>query len=1064
MDEFFESLRVRAATIDELLSDAYEHVPSEDSDSELAASRLAAWCRSSAAGDWSMFARRLRRDGLSLAAVRTKFAAARPRPSSPRPQWIEDATWIFTALQGGSESGAAVGSAHHVCAFEDLLSPVVSEADRRLWSGLDARARSSLHASARECLRRALSVELAHLSAPALYERFALMRRDAVAFLDPAGDPSTVFYDRFAAQMRAGGFRELFEDKPVLLRLIAALTRQWIDSSQELLTRLNDDLVTIRRELLGVDTASLVTGIDGDLSDPHNHGRAVRILSFDDGSRLVYKPKDLRVDAAWRSLVERLNANAPLELRAARVLPRDHYGWSEFVAHVSCADAQAIRRSFQRAGALLALFHCFVGVDMHQENVIAAGEYPVPIDLEMILQARGARAGVHDADDSASGAFEAAVQTVDDSVLTVGLLPAYGRQANNTIFAIGGVTSNSAPRVKLTWVGVNTDAMRPVKAADTAPAISNLPHLEGTYARLGDHIDDFMAGFDEYARFLQQQAPEDLVDGFAGLTVRRVVRPTRFYYMLLQRLRDHRAMSDGVLWSAQADFPARLADWEHDIDPAWPLQRAERDAVVELNVPHFVMASDGDDIRSATTTLASVASAPGLDRAIARVRGLDAAEVAWQSEIIWATTTALRRATPTPRDPYRLGRLAPSSTPDAKLFSAAASAAADTLAEQAIRRGTGAAWVGLDWLGDAEVSQLVVLGPDLYNGTCGIALFLAAHAAVTGATASHELALAAVGSLRTALRGRHSARTARLLGTGAGLGLGSIVYAFTVISALLDDGQLLSDAHCAAALITDELIAADRQLDVLGGSAGAILGLLRLHRQTGSGDALDSAVRCGRHLLAQPRIGMASGRSWAVPGFGSPLNGMSHGAAGFAYALAALAQVCGSDEFIDAAADCVAFENATFNPAHDNWADLRGADHAVWHCKWCHGAPGIGLARAAMHALAAVPADDLRVDVGRALAGVQRGWPVATDTLCCGTLGSVEFLWEAADVLDRPELRDLAAQRLGAVVRAASSVGDYRWTNGPRRFNLGMFRGVAGVGYTALRRIDPSLPNILVWQ
>ena len=42
MDEFFESLRVRAATIDELLSDAYEHVPSEDSDSELAASRLAA--------------------------------------------------------------------------------------------------------------------------------------------------------------------------------------------------------------------------------------------------------------------------------------------------------------------------------------------------------------------------------------------------------------------------------------------------------------------------------------------------------------------------------------------------------------------------------------------------------------------------------------------------------------------------------------------------------------------------------------------------------------------------------------------------------------------------------------------------------------------------------------------------------------------------------------------------------------------------------------------------------------------------------------------------------------
>ena len=70
--------------------------------------------------------------------------------------------------------------------------------------------------------------------------------------------------------------------------------------------------------------------------------------------------------------------------------------------------------------------------------------------------------------------------------------------------------------------------------------------------------------------------------------------------MLLQRLRDHRAMDDGVGWSAQADFAAQLADWEHDFDPAWPLQRAERAALVDLNVPHFVMASDGH--RSAMRT------------------------------------------------------------------------------------------------------------------------------------------------------------------------------------------------------------------------------------------------------------------------------------------------------------------------------------------------------------------------------------------------------------------------------------------------------------------------------
>ena len=65
---------------------------------------------------------------------------------------------------------------------------------------------------------------------------------------------------------------------------------------------------------------------------------------------------------------------------------------------------------------------------------------------------------------------------------------------------------------------------------------------------------------------------------FAGVPVRKVVRPTRFYYMLLQRLKDHRAMDDGAVWSAQADFVARLAEWDEESDPLWPLHRAERDA------------------------------------------------------------------------------------------------------------------------------------------------------------------------------------------------------------------------------------------------------------------------------------------------------------------------------------------------------------------------------------------------------------------------------------------------------------------------------------------------------
>jgi len=225
--------------------------------------------------------------------------------------------------------------------------------------------------------------------------------------------------------------------------------------------------------------------------------------------------------------------------------------------------------------------------------------------------------------------------------------------------------------------------------------------------------------------------------------------------------------------------------------------------------------------------------------------------------------------------------------------------------------------------------------------------------------------------------------------------------------------------------------------------------------------------------LAQDRIGEARHRSWIGQGFGrSPLNGMSHGAAGFAYALASLAAVSGREQFADAAAECIAFEDQTYDPARHNWPDLRVPGQPLWPCQWCHGAPGIGMARLAtarrIRANAALEAKLggtlVAADIDNALESVKQAWPGQLDTLCCGTLGGIEFLCEAADRAGAREISELAARRLGTVVANAASAGDYRWNSGKRRFNLGLFRGLAGVGYALLRQVDRSLPNVLIWE
>ena len=492
---------------------------------------------------------------------------------------------------------------------------------------------------------------------------------------------------------------------------------------------------------------SRVAKIEGDLSDPHNGGHSVQIVSFEDGSRVVYKPKDLRLDVAWHALVERLNrAEPPLELKAVRAIARDGYGWTEFIDHAGCADQEGCKRFFRRAGAWLALFHCFAANDMHQENMIAAGDHPVPIDLETILQAT---AEEHKAQDPEAQAFDAAMETVANSVMMVGLLPAYGRSPDNNVFAIGGMTADWNSKTKLKWNNINSDEMRPAKSKEVGKTTPNLPHVDGRYAKFGDHIDDFVSGFEDYAKFLLHQSRDakqgGLFDGFAGVPVRKVIRATRFYYMLLQRLKNHRTMDDGVIWSAQADFIARLADWEKDSDPLWPLQRAERSALVALNVPHFVSPSDGNEIRDATGISIRSEATSGMDRARARVQSFDEQDIAWQIEVIRQNTSSLPRSAGPPATGVELKQPLRSDVavaPTKEIFVAEADKIAEELSRYAIRRGPGAAWIGLDWLGDSEVFQLVCLGPELYNGVSGIAVFLAAHAAVTGCKSSGELALA----------------------------------------------------------------------------------------------------------------------------------------------------------------------------------------------------------------------------------------------------------------------------------------------------------------------------------
>jgi len=272
---------------------------------------------------------------------------------------------------------------------------------------------------------------------------------------------------------------------------------------------------------------------------------------------------------------------------------------------------------------------------------------------------------------------------------------------------------------------------------------------------------------------------------------------------------------------------------------------------------------------------------------------------------------------------------------------------------------------------------------------------------------------------------------------------------------ILNDEETLDTALRLSRLLDREAIRADKNLDVIGGAAGAILSLLPLWQQTGDAGVLEKAVLCGERLLE-----MQSTEGAWLTSARRPLAGFSHGAAGIGLALLRLHATVPQPRFREAAMAGFAYERTLLSPSACNWEDLRDdiKDRFAMG-SWCHGAPGVALSRiGALRLIAGEGLESpLRSDLDSGLRYLAGGEIRNDGTVCCGEMGRAEFLLEAARYLDNPELEVLARQRASCVVAGLRPAEE-------RPFIPGFFQGSAGIGYGLLRLIAPDrLPSILLW-
>ena len=381
-----------------------------------------------------------------------------------------------------------------------------------------------------------------------------------------------------------------------------------------------------------------------------------------------------------------------------------------------------------------------------------------------------------------------------------------------------------------------------------------------------------------------------------------------------------------------------------------------------------------------------------------------------------------------------------------------------------------------DSSGAGLAAAVAALGPQLYSGTAGVALFLGELHAFTH---DEEARLTAEGALRRTLS---YLRRRETLASAISFHLAHLGAAYVL--ARFRDLGLGEDLWGEAEWLLDEAeraLAGEHLLDTLGGTAGAIPALLSLRGQPHGERAAALARACGEELCRRAaRMGEtcaweateASGPSFVSP----PLTGLSHGAAGVGLALFELYAATGDEEFLRTARGAFAYEDTLFSPAAGNWIDVRfpyadygGGPAGTTQATWCHGAPGIALARARTSRLdperAEAHAAAARMGVGATMFAVQQNLqaPNFDATLCHGLAGLSETLLICGLLLADDNCVETARAVTAELVRRYGDSG--AWPSGIQTggSNPMFMIGTSGVGHHLLRLHAPErVPPVLI--
>lgn len=739
---------------------------------------------------------------------------------------------------------------------------------------------------------------------------------------------------------------------PFLFENIQRCKEQWLQCLLEAVGRFEKDKNTLNDRLYAKNICQKILRINGGSSDSHNGGKHVLILELDNGERLVYKPRNVAIESAYREFAENIFSAMGIAFWWPQVLDGGDYGWAEWVETRACESYEQLAGYYERNGVLLCISYLLGTRDIHYENLIAHGEFPVIVDLET-----GISNGtiLHSRDESQ------VEKIYRQSVLHTGILPLFmwdelGEGIN--VSAINGTGGQLMPVYMPFLVNPGTVDMHIEYRQPQMKEAKNLAKLNGEFIQPYDFLSCLLKGFTDAYRYIRehQSTVKQQLEAFSSVKIRFLLRNTQQYSMLLTtsyhpRFMENQEAHRGLLGKLESLF-----SWIEDSDLLKWMSRQEIEEMTRGDVPYFWYCASEKFLCSGTgKRLENFFVTTAMQDIASRLEGWGEEDLLRQQKLIKAsmfigkkTSDKQNACNAVMRHNHEKGC---GIIPDKKKIGLLmAEKLHDLLMEGAIwsQNKEEIGWISMTVAGYQERGYLIrPMNLYLYDGIGGIAILEAMLYHKTGEEKYQRILEILVQMLFRYTDELSQKQPIKNLPTGAFAGEASIAYVYQILYSINNDIRYLKymKKHCC---ILSKLLQEDTEFDLLGGNAGAVLVLLNAYELTEEKEYLNLAKMAGNFLL-NTATDYGWGIGWVNPSVGRALTGLAHGSAGMVLAFTRLYAATKEDVYQNTAKRVFDFEQHYYVKSRRDWTDLRFAEEEqeqVSHAAaWCHGWMGIVVSR-----------------------------------------------------------------------------------------------------------------------